>query len=70
MTGLINMVGLLLQAAREEFLFYNDKYNAVLIVLAIVLIGIFGYLIFTGARLRKVETELKRLEEKRQQQQD
>lgn len=73
MTGMINMLGLLLQAqplpasARDEYLFYNDKFNTVLIVLAVILVGIFVLQGFLGMKLKKVEKTLDELEQKVQQ---
>lgn len=52
--------------AREEFLFYDDKFNTVLVVLSVILLAIFVYLFLTGRKLGKLE---KRLAEWEQQQQ-
>ncbi len=39
----------------KEFLLYNDKYNTVLVVAGILLLGIFAHLIYLELRLRKIE---------------
>lgn len=52
--------------AREEFLFYNDKFNTVLVVLAVILLAIFVYLFFTGRKLGKLEKQLAELEQQQQ----
>lgn len=53
--------------ARQEFLFYNDKFNTVLVVLLVILVAIFAWLFFTGRKLGKMERQIAELESRNQQ---
>ena len=54
-------------AAREEYLFYNDKFNTVLVIVLVILVSIFAWLFLSGRKMRKMEQQIAALEEKTQQ---
>ncbi len=47
----------------KDFLLYNQKYNTVLVIVGILLLGIFAHLIYLELRLRKLEKEEETSEE-------
>jgi hypothetical protein len=53
--------------ARQEFLFYNDKFNTVLVVLLVILVAIFVWLFLTGRKLGKMERQIAQLESRKEQ---
>jgi CcmD family protein len=47
----------------QKWLFANEKFNTVLIIIIVIWVGIVVYLLLTGLRVTKIENELKKLKQ-------